>query len=82
MNVDFQISEFKDVETACCGSGKLNAEQACTPSANLCSNRREYLFWDLYHPTQAASLLAAQTLYGGGQRFVAPINFSQLTKDS
>ncbi|KAK2989651.1 hypothetical protein RJ640_026887 [Escallonia rubra] len=73
-----QYIDFKNVEAACCGSGRLNGEQPCTPKADLCLNRNEYLFWDLYHPTQAASKLAAITLYGGGPRFVTPINFAQL----
>ncbi|KAM7470962.1 hypothetical protein LguiA_009145 [Lonicera macranthoides] len=73
---------FKNVETACCGSGILNGEHPCIPTANLCENRNEYLFWDLYHPTQAASKLAAVTLYGGELRFVSPINFGQLAEDS
>ncbi|XP_074337260.1 GDSL esterase/lipase At5g55050-like [Apium graveolens] len=67
---------LKDVETACCGSGT----QTCTREASFCSNRNEYLFWDLYHPTQAASFLAAQTLYMGEKRFVSPINFYELAE--
>ncbi|XP_048336970.2 GDSL esterase/lipase At4g16230 [Ziziphus jujuba] len=69
---------FKDEKSACCGAGKLNGEAFCSSEANLCLNRNEFLFWDLFHPTQAASKLAALTLYGGPPRFVAPINFSQL----
>ncbi|KAL8188691.1 hypothetical protein R6Q57_029711 [Mikania cordata] len=73
-----QLFNFTSIETACCGKGWLNAEKTCTPEANLCSNRDEYLFWDLYHPTQYASKLAATTLYNGGKQFVAPVNFAQL----
>ncbi|XP_062024821.1 GDSL esterase/lipase At5g55050-like [Rosa rugosa] len=69
---------FTQVEAACCGAGKLGGESFCTPDANLCSNRDQYLFWDLFHPTQAASKLAAVTLYYGGPQFVSPINFAQL----
>ncbi|KAF8013411.1 hypothetical protein BT93_I1305 [Corymbia citriodora subsp. variegata] len=69
---------FKDVKSACCGSGTLNAEGICEPNARLCPKRHEYLFWDLFHPTQAASKLAAVTLFTGGPRYVAPMNFSQL----
>ncbi|KAK3412784.1 hypothetical protein EUGRSUZ_I01477, partial [Eucalyptus grandis] len=69
---------FKDVKSACCGSGTLNAEGICDPKARLRSKRNEYLFWDLYHATQAASKLAAVTLYTGGPRYVTPMNFSQL----
>ncbi|CAL1398130.1 unnamed protein product [Linum trigynum] len=69
---------FKIIDTACCGLGKLNADFYCTPDANVCTNRNEMLFWDMYHPTQAASKLAASNLYYGGPPFVAPINFKQL----
>ncbi|XP_062023482.1 GDSL esterase/lipase At5g37690-like [Rosa rugosa] len=71
---------FTQVAAACCGTGKLNAENFCKPHANLCSNRDQYLFWDRFHPTQAASKLAAVALYSGGPQFVSPINFSQLAK--
>ncbi|XP_050365487.1 GDSL esterase/lipase At5g55050-like [Argentina anserina] len=71
---------FTQVDTACCGTGKLNAENFCKPDANLCTNRDQYLFWDRFHPTQAAYKLAAVTLYGGGPQFVTPINFAQLAK--
>ncbi|KAL6180487.1 hypothetical protein ACLB2K_047150 [Fragaria x ananassa] len=71
---------FTQVEAACCGAGKLNAESYCTPNANLCSNHDQYLFWDLFHPSQAASKLAAVNLYYGGPEYVSPINFAQLAE--
>ncbi|KAJ9560765.1 hypothetical protein OSB04_005925 [Centaurea solstitialis] len=73
-----QLFNFAYVDRACCGEGWLNAEKPCTRKAKLCSNRNEYLFWDLFHPTQYASELAAKTLYNGGPQFVTPINFAQL----
>ncbi|KAJ9132674.1 hypothetical protein P3X46_033514 [Hevea brasiliensis] len=65
---------FKNVSNPCCGDERT----PCGPNATFCSNRREYLFWDSVHPTQAAAGLAARTLYGGELRFVSPINFKQL----
>ncbi|XP_052193887.1 GDSL esterase/lipase At5g55050-like [Diospyros lotus] len=73
---------FKDVETACCGGGNLNAQLPCNATANLCMKRNEYLFWDMFHPTHTASQLAAVTLYDGPPRFVSPINFHQLVEDN
>ncbi|CAL5402329.1 unnamed protein product [Camellia sinensis] len=73
---------FKCVESACCGAGRLNAEILCNATANLCMNRKEYLFWDLYHVTQTASQLAAVMLYDGPPRFVTPITFRQLAEDN
>lgn len=76
----FNLLGFKDVQSACCGSGRLNGENPCffLEEPNLCSNRHQFLFWDFFHPTEFASQLAAQTLYGAGTRFVTPMNFSQL----
>ncbi|XP_071691404.1 GDSL esterase/lipase At5g33370-like [Rutidosis leptorrhynchoides] len=73
-----QLFNLTSIDKACCGEGLLNAENGCNPKANLCSNRNNYLFWDLYHPTQYAYELAAITIYNGGPQFVTPINFAQL----
>lgn len=70
------------MDTACCGFGVLNAEHPCNATANLCSNRGKYMFWDEFHPTHAAARLAAQTLFAGPPEFVTPINFSQLAKET
>ncbi|KAL6633806.1 hypothetical protein ACP70R_026477 [Stipagrostis hirtigluma subsp. patula] len=72
---------FKEVTTACCGSGKFNGASGCTPNATLCENRHEYLFWDLLHPTHATSKLAAAAIYNGSLHFAAPVNLRQLVED-
>ncbi|OWM68259.1 hypothetical protein CDL15_Pgr004741 [Punica granatum] len=43
-------------------------------------NRKEYLFWDQYHPTQAGAELAALTLFTGSPPSVLPVNFSKLAQ--
>ncbi|KAJ6395633.1 hypothetical protein OIU77_020815 [Salix suchowensis] len=73
-------SGFKEVQTVCCGITRFNGEGICDKNANLCLNRHEYLFWDLFHPKMTASKLAALTLYAGEPRFVSPINFKQLAE--
>lgn len=73
---------FEHVDSACCGLGILNAQGPCNSSASVCPDRRKYLFWDLYHPTKKAALLAAQTLYTGPPYYVSPINFSELAQDN
>ncbi|RZC45050.1 hypothetical protein C5167_038006 [Papaver somniferum] len=71
---------FKNITSACCGGGRFNGDSPCIETAEVCQNRSEYLFWDWYHPTQAASDLAAVTLYDEPPRFVTPINVRQLAK--
>lgn len=69
---------FKDGKSACCGSGKLNAEERCKPDSTLCQDRNALLFWDQFHPTEVAYKLAAMALYGGGDQHIAPMNIHQL----
>ncbi|KAK6143329.1 hypothetical protein DH2020_023677 [Rehmannia glutinosa] len=82
LNVLLLFSCFSNVDSACCGTGTLNAQGRCNSTAYLCPNRPDYLFWDLFHPTQKASNLSAQTLYNGPQYYVSPTNFAQLAKNN
>ncbi|PKA60117.1 GDSL esterase/lipase [Apostasia shenzhenica] len=72
---------FKETVSACCGGGKFNGESACTPNAACCSERSRYLFWDMLHPTHAASKLAGAAIYGGSLQFASPLNFKQLVEE-
>jgi phospholipase/lecithinase/hemolysin len=71
---------FREVASACCGGGWLNAQAGCTPNATYCSDRDEYLFWDGVHGTQATSRKGAVAIFSAPPRmgFAAPINFKQL----
>ncbi|XP_024982873.1 GDSL esterase/lipase At4g16230-like [Cynara cardunculus var. scolymus] len=74
-------SQFKDVKSACCGNTTQRSVSDCTKGVYLCPNRDEYLFWDAFHPSQAASKLAALALVTGDDpEFVSPINFSSLRR--
>lgn len=75
-----RVVGLNETRSACCGSGFLNGRGGCikTQNANICKDRKEFLFWDWFHPTEKVSELAASTIYGGGNEFVTPINLSQL----
>ncbi|POO03239.1 Lipase [Trema orientale] len=45
---------LEEVKAACCGSGNLNSEGRCQRTANYCSNRNNYFFWDAYHPRESS----------------------------
>lgn len=51
-----------EVVKPCC---TVSAERLghCVEGGGACSNRDEYYFWDSYHPTEAATLLAANNVY-------------------
>ncbi|TVU14893.1 hypothetical protein EJB05_38390, partial [Eragrostis curvula] len=70
---------FTVLDWACCGSGKFGAG-GCDASARLCNNRDKYLFWDDYHPSNAATEVAAKEIFGDPGIFVHPINVQQLVE--
>ncbi|XP_024989368.1 GDSL esterase/lipase At1g74460-like [Cynara cardunculus var. scolymus] len=63
---------------ACCGLGRFNAMSNCNPLAKLCKNRKEYLFWDIAHPTQYAASIIINKFQFGGPNYARPINWSKL----
>ncbi|KAK1440076.1 hypothetical protein QVD17_05901 [Tagetes erecta] len=69
---------FTEIKQACCGGGKLNADVPCIPVATYCLNRKNHIFWDLYHPTEAVASLFSDLLYNGSQQFMFPMNVEQL----
>ncbi|XP_042755674.1 GDSL esterase/lipase At5g33370-like [Lactuca sativa] len=72
---------FKDVKTPCCGNHPLAGINDCMEGGYLCPKRDNHLFWDAFHPSEAASKLAARVLvFGEDPNFVTPINFSTLRK--
>ncbi|XP_071692686.1 GDSL esterase/lipase At5g55050 isoform X1 [Rutidosis leptorrhynchoides] len=73
----YGITEIKE---ACCGLGNLKADIPCTPISTYCSNRKNHLFWDLYHPTETISSLFAGFIYNGSQEVTNPMNVEELIK--
>ncbi|CAN4104003.1 unnamed protein product [Withania somnifera] len=69
---------FSEVKAACCGLGRLGAKVPCTPVAIFCSNRSSHVFWDRYHPTEAADRLIINTTFDGTNKYVFPLNVKQL----
>ncbi|RZC46672.1 hypothetical protein C5167_039621 [Papaver somniferum] len=59
---------FNDILTnpsryGCCGVGKNNGEITCLPYQTPCQNRDEYVFWDAFHPSEAANLIIGRRAY-------------------
>ncbi|KAK7300057.1 hypothetical protein RJT34_10889 [Clitoria ternatea] len=69
---------FTEVKAACCGLGELNARAPCLPLSNLCSNRQDHIFWDQFHPTEAASRIFTDEIFDGSSGYTSPINMRQL----
>ncbi|KAF3451368.1 hypothetical protein FNV43_RR07463 [Rhamnella rubrinervis] len=51
---------FEVMNVGCC---PVNEIGQCDPSKTPCEKRNSYVFWDSFHPTEAANLVTAQNIY-------------------
>ncbi|XP_038901478.1 GDSL esterase/lipase At5g22810 [Benincasa hispida] len=58
---------FFESRKACCGTGLLETSILCnTESVGTCANASEYVFWDGFHPSEAANKFLASNLLASG----------------
>ncbi|CAK9314346.1 unnamed protein product [Citrullus colocynthis] len=58
---------FFEARKACCGTGLLETSILCnTDSVGTCANASEYVFWDGFHPSEAANKFLASNLLASG----------------
>ncbi|CAL1400768.1 unnamed protein product [Linum trigynum] len=54
---------FRVKNAGCCGVGRNNGLITCLPFQIPCQNRNQYLFWDAFHPTEAANAYVGKRSY-------------------
>lgn len=60
-------SGFFESRRACCGTGTVETSVLCNArSIGTCSNATEYVFWDGFHPSEAANKVLAGDLLEQG----------------
>ncbi|GMY22450.1 GDSL esterase/lipase At1g33811 [Fagus crenata] len=70
---------FEVVDKGCCGVGRNNGQITCLPLQQACEDRRKYLFWDAFHPTEVANIYFAKNSYSSQtQLYAYPMNIQQL----
>ncbi|KAL5993295.1 hypothetical protein ACLOJK_014219 [Asimina triloba] len=70
---------FEVVDEGCCGVGRNNGQITCLPLQPPCDDRSKYIFWDAFHPTEAANIILANKSYSSNSPSdVYPINIRQL----
>ncbi|KAF7146901.1 hypothetical protein RHSIM_Rhsim03G0085700 [Rhododendron simsii] len=58
---------FFESRKACCGTGTIETSLLCNArSVGTCSNATQYVFWDGFHPSEAANKVIAQALLQQG----------------
>ncbi|CAN1123560.1 GDSL esterase/lipase At5g37690 [Linum perenne] len=55
---------FKISNTSCCNVD-TSVGGLCMPNANMCKNRKDYVFWDAFHPSDAANQILAEKFFAG-----------------
>ncbi|KAK1404161.1 SGNH hydrolase-type esterase superfamily protein [Heracleum sosnowskyi] len=53
---------FKVSNTSCCNVD-TSVGGLCLPNSKLCKNRTEYVFWDAFHPSDAANVVLADKFF-------------------
>ncbi|KAK3127968.1 hypothetical protein QOZ80_7AG0580790 [Eleusine coracana subsp. coracana] len=70
---------FQTASMACCGNGgAYDGLVPCGPTSSMCDARDKYVFWDPYHPSEAANVLLAKYIVDGDSKYISPMNLRKL----
>ncbi|KAK4781078.1 hypothetical protein SAY87_017184 [Trapa incisa] len=70
---------FTTASRACCGNrGQFAGIIPCGLTSSMCDDRSSHVFWDPYHPSEAANLFLAKQLLDGPTKYISPMNLRQL----
>ncbi|KAI4295345.1 hypothetical protein L6164_035399 [Bauhinia variegata] len=56
----YPLSGFTEINDECC---PVRGDGQCVPNETPCQNRRQYVFYDGFHPTEAANEITATSSY-------------------
>ncbi|KAI3978952.1 hypothetical protein MKX01_016127 [Papaver californicum] len=77
--VNYAKYGFKTASAACCGNGgQFSGVIPCGPQSTMCRERSKHVFWDPYHPSEAANLIVTKQLMDGNIKIISPMNLRQL----
>ncbi|XP_058077279.1 GDSL esterase/lipase At4g16230-like isoform X2 [Magnolia sinica] len=75
------FSSFENPCSACCSAaGRFGGLIPCGLSSKVCLDRSKYVFWDPYHPSDAANSIIAMRLMDGDSNDIFPMNVRQLAQ--
>lgn len=70
---------FENANASCCYvAGHFGGLIPCGPPSKVCFDRSKYLFWDPYHPSDAANVIIAKRLLDGDSNDISPLNIRRL----
>ncbi|KVI00923.1 Lipase, GDSL [Cynara cardunculus var. scolymus] len=54
---------FEVTNVGCCGVGRNHGQISCLPMETPCQNRSKFVFWDAFHPSEAANVIVGLRSY-------------------
>ncbi|XP_008796209.2 GDSL esterase/lipase At2g23540-like [Phoenix dactylifera] len=76
---NYESYGFTTASIACCGNGgQFAGIIPCGPTSSMCEERSKHVFWDPYHPSEAANLILAKHLVDGDEKYISPMNLRRL----
>lgn len=76
---NYRSHGFEVADSACCYvGGRFGGLVPCGPTSRYCADRSKYVFWDAYHPSDAANALIARRILDGDPADISPVNVRQL----
>ncbi|KAF7837708.1 GDSL esterase/lipase [Senna tora] len=80
---NYRAYGFENPSSSCCSmAGRFGGLIPCGPTSKVCWDRSKYVFWDPYHPTDAANFIIANRLLDGDVTDISPLNVRQLANSS
>ncbi|EXC24968.1 GDSL esterase/lipase [Morus notabilis] len=76
---NYKTYGFENQNSACCYSaGRFGGLIPCGAPSKVCLDRSKYVFWDAYHPSDAANVIIAKRLLDRDSSGISPVNVCQL----
>lgn len=81
----FFFAGYENAEVPCCGAGPCAGrcralEESTVSGCELCKRANEYVWWDMYHPSETIHKQFAEAIWGGNLPYVQPISVAELFK--
>ncbi|XP_028760162.1 GDSL esterase/lipase At4g16230-like [Neltuma alba] len=76
---NYRAYGFENPDSSCCHiAGRFGGLIPCFPKSKVCDDRSKYVFWDAFHPSDAANTVIAKRLLDGDANDMSPMNVRKL----
>ncbi|KAK4265912.1 hypothetical protein QN277_026900 [Acacia crassicarpa] len=78
---NYRAYGFENSNSSCCHmAGRFGGLAPCLPGSTVCKDRSKYVFWDAFHPSDAANMIIAKRVLDGDTKDIWPINLRKLSQ--